>query len=86
MLPSAHLDTQATRRSRGYPFHLKAVEHDPGFHCSNAKKVLVDRSGTVLGNLAEARDHTTKVVRSLAKTWSPDGLAGLGLARQGRSR
>jgi hypothetical protein len=71
MLPSAHLDTQATPRSRGS--HLRPLNMTQvSFHCSNAKKVFVDRFRTVVGNLAEARDHATKVVRSLAKTWSPD--------------
>jgi hypothetical protein len=27
------------------------------FHCSNRKKVLVDRCGAVVDDLAEARDH-----------------------------
>jgi len=52
---------------------IERVEHDPlYFHCSKTKKVFVDRCGTVAGDLAEARDHATQVVRSLAKTWSPD--------------
>jgi hypothetical protein len=34
------------------------------FHCSNTKKVLVDRRGAVVDDLAEARDHATRVVQS----------------------
>jgi hypothetical protein len=37
------------------------------FHCSNTKEVLLDRRGAVVGDLAEARDHATGVVRSLTK-------------------
>ena len=35
------------------------------FHCSNAKEVLIDRSGAIVDDLAEARDHATRVVQSL---------------------
>jgi hypothetical protein len=35
------------------------------FHCSNVKNVFVDRRGAVVGDLAEARDHATRVVQSL---------------------
>jgi hypothetical protein len=34
------------------------------FHCSNPKKVFVDRRGPVTGDLAEARKHATRVVQS----------------------
>jgi hypothetical protein len=34
------------------------------FHCSNTKKVFVDRGGAVVDDLAEARDHATRVVQS----------------------
>ena len=34
------------------------------FHCSNTKKVFVDRRGAVVEDLAEARDHATRVVQS----------------------
>ena len=37
------------------------------FHCSNTKKVLVDRRGAVVENLDEARDHAASVVRSLTQ-------------------
>ena len=40
------------------------------FHCSNAKKVFVDRRGALVDDLAEARDHATSVVQSLTKTRS----------------
>ena len=33
------------------------------FHCSNTKKVFVDRRGAVVDDLAEARDHATRVVQ-----------------------
>lgn len=35
------------------------------FHCSNTKKVFVDRRGAILDDLAEARDHATRIVQSL---------------------
>lgn len=34
------------------------------FHCSNPKKVFVDYYGVVVDDLAEARDHATRVVES----------------------
>ena len=34
------------------------------FRCSNAKKVVVDHRGAVVNDLAEARDHATRVVES----------------------
>jgi hypothetical protein len=34
------------------------------FHCSNTKKVFVDRCGAMVDDLAEARDHATRVVQS----------------------
>ena len=34
------------------------------FRCSNPKEVLVDRCGAVVDDLAEARDHATRVVES----------------------
>jgi sirohydrochlorin ferrochelatase len=36
------------------------------FHCSNTKKVFVDHRGALVDDLAEARDHATRVVQSLA--------------------
>jgi hypothetical protein len=35
------------------------------FHCSNTKKVFVDYHGAVVDDLAEARDHATRVVESV---------------------
>jgi hypothetical protein len=35
------------------------------FHCSNTKKVFVDRRGAVVDDLDEARDRATRVVQSL---------------------
>jgi hypothetical protein len=35
------------------------------FHCSNTKKVFVDRRGAVVDDLAEARDQATRIVHSL---------------------
>ena len=44
---------------------MKEAANDPGvFPCSNTKKVFVDRSGAVVDDLAEARDHATRVVQS----------------------
>jgi len=37
------------------------------FHCSNAKKVVVDRRGAVVDDIAQARDQATRVVRSFHK-------------------
>ena len=36
------------------------------FHCSNTKKVFLDRRGAVVDDLAEARDLATRVVQSVA--------------------
>ena len=35
------------------------------FHCSNTKKAFIDSRGAVVDDLAEARDHATRVVQSL---------------------
>ena len=37
------------------------------FHCSNTKNIFVDRRGAVVEDIAEARDHATRVVQSLTK-------------------
>ena len=42
------------------------------FHCSNARGVLVDRTGAAVDDLAEARDHAACVVRSLTMTQSAE--------------
>jgi hypothetical protein len=46
------------------------------FHCSNKKEVLVDRSGAVVDDLAEARDHAASVVRSLTTARSLEDWRG----------
>ena len=46
------------------------------FHCSNTKKVFVDPCGAMVDDLAEARDHATQVVQSLAKTCSLEDWRG----------
>jgi len=35
------------------------------FHCSSARGILIDQYGAAVHNLVEARDHATRVVRSL---------------------
>jgi hypothetical protein len=46
------------------------------FHCSNTNKVLVDRCGAVVDDLAEARDHAACVVRSLTMARSLEDWRG----------
>jgi hypothetical protein len=47
------------------------------FHCStNTNEVLVDRCGTVVDDLAEARDHAARVVRSLTMARNLEDLRG----------
>ena len=46
------------------------------FHCSNQKGVLIDRSGAVVNDLAEARDKAVWVVRSLTTTRSFEDWSG----------
>jgi hypothetical protein len=46
------------------------------FHCSNRNELLVDRCGTVLDDLAEARDHAACVVRSLTTARSLEDWRG----------
>jgi hypothetical protein len=38
------------------------------FHCSNAVGISVERCGSPVANLAEAREHAALVVRSLIMT------------------
>lgn len=38
------------------------------FHCSHARGTLIDRHGTAIADLAEARDYATSIVRSLLMT------------------
>jgi len=40
------------------------------FHSSNAKKVFVDHRGAAGGDLAEAREHATDVVKSFTNRWN----------------
>jgi hypothetical protein len=35
------------------------------FHCSNDDEILIDRRGTAVIDLAEARDHATRVMHAL---------------------
>jgi hypothetical protein len=42
------------------------------FHCSNSERALIDRRGAVVGDIVEARDHATRVVRSLVTSMSPE--------------
>ena len=35
------------------------------FHCTNSRGVLLDRYGAAVDDMAEARDHAARVVRSL---------------------
>ena len=37
------------------------------FHCSNTRKVFVDRAGALVNDLVEARDQAACVVRCLAE-------------------
>jgi hypothetical protein len=47
------------------------------FHCStNTNEVLVDRCGAVVDDLAEARDHAARVVRSLTMARTLEDLRG----------
>jgi hypothetical protein len=36
------------------------------FHCSIGNEVLVDRCGAIVDDLAEAREHAARIVRSLS--------------------
>jgi hypothetical protein len=40
------------------------------FHCSNTTKIFVDERGAVVEDLAEARDHATRVVQSFTNEHS----------------
>jgi len=44
------------------------------FHCSNMKKVFVDRRGAVVDDLAEARDHAIHVAQSFTNERSLEDL------------
>jgi hypothetical protein len=58
-------------------FHvLEADMAEVYFHCSSARGVMIDRCGTAVGDLAEAREHADRVVRSLIMTPSPEDWRG----------
>lgn len=38
------------------------------FHCSNAEGMLLDRYGTAVSNLTEARDRAAQIMRSMILT------------------
>ncbi|WP_187435586.1 DUF6894 family protein [Bradyrhizobium hipponense] len=38
------------------------------FHCSNTEGTLVDRYGTAVANLTEARDRAAQIMRSMILT------------------
>ena len=42
------------------------------FHCSHARGTLIDRHGTAIADLAEARDYATSIVHSLLMTRSSE--------------
>jgi len=42
------------------------------FHCSNTGGVLVDRGGTSVSNLSEARDYAELVIRTLVLAPGPE--------------
>jgi hypothetical protein len=42
------------------------------FHCSTSQHVLIDETGTAVGDLAEARDHAARVVQSFVTTLSAE--------------
>jgi hypothetical protein len=42
------------------------------FHCSNADELLIDRQGTAIVDLAEARDHAASVMRALVTARTTD--------------
>jgi hypothetical protein len=42
------------------------------FHCSSTEDALIDRRGTTVDDLAEARDHAALVVRALISAPGPE--------------
>ena len=42
------------------------------FHCSNPDRVLLDRRGSDVEDLTEARDHAVRVVREFVESRGPD--------------
>ena len=57
--------------------HLKEAEHEPRvFPLLYGNEVLVDHCGAMVDDLAEARDHAARVVRSLTMARSLEDLRG----------
>jgi hypothetical protein len=46
------------------------------FHCSNTQGVFIDRKGSAIGDLAEAREHADFLVRSLIMAPSAEDWRG----------
>lgn len=46
------------------------------FHCSTTERVLIDRSGSTLGDLTEALDHAALVIQSLIMSPSLEDWRG----------
>lgn len=46
------------------------------FHCSTTERVLIDRSGSTLGDLTEAFDHAALVIQSLIMSPSLEDWRG----------
>jgi hypothetical protein len=46
------------------------------FHRSNTKKVFLDHDGAVVNDLAEARDHATRLVQSFTNERSLEDWRG----------
>jgi hypothetical protein len=42
------------------------------FHCANSERVVIDRCGAAVGDLIEAQDHATCMMRSLVTAMSPE--------------
>jgi hypothetical protein len=49
---------------------------DVYFHYSNARGMLINRSGTAVGDLVEACEHADRMVRSLILTASAEDWRG----------
>jgi len=46
------------------------------FHCSSTQGTMIDRFGTAVGDLAEARDHADRVKRAMIMTPGPEDCRG----------
>ena len=49
---------------------------DVYFHYSNERGVIIDRNGTAVADLAEAREHAVSLARSLIMTPSSEDWRG----------